>query len=543
MAAKDRLKRKKQQGRQPVPRAAPGETIARYTETLLARRHLGLWLAAGYLAVAATLSFLFHQMPDFGSESDFFYEYLPLAKAFLDGQVVIGAFRGPIYPMVLGIIGRITGDFILAGILISVVSAAIVVFLVFGLIRRLFGAKWALPVALLLALNPNFFMFSYQIGTDMLFVMLLTLSLYLLIQIERKRPALIFSGIAGGIAYLTRYNGIVVLVGALLILVVNFWKAGWAKRLILTIVFTASFFATITPWGLYCLKEKGNFFYNEYYQGVGYELYGQGVGKGVDPMSNPSRNQFDAANPMSSAKDVLLRDPLSLGAKILKNAFTYAWNNAIYLTGWPIGLLALAGVVLLFFTPANRHRLAFYLFNLAFFGVLLMIHYEIRYPLFLIPCYLILAVRALFLADLAVPWRHLAKISVALLLGLMAWTGVQSYRENSARIGSGPEEVRIIANWFKENVPAAKRKKIVAARKPHIAYYMGVDFVTIPVAGDEREMIEKLKAQHVDYLYFGGAEVATRRNLINLVDPSVPHEGLKMMAYTADPASVLYRLE
>jgi len=101
----------------------------------------------------------------------------------------------------------------------------------------------------------------------------------------------------------------------------------------------------------------------------------------------------------------------------------------------------------------------------------------------------------------------------------------------------------VLGNWFKENVPPEERGRVIAARKPHIAYYADLEFTVLPTAGSIPELVGKLRRRNVDYLYFGGAEVYTRRNLRDLVNPGIQHDGLKMMAYSKEPLSVLYKIK
>jgi uncharacterized short protein YbdD (DUF466 family) len=84
--------------------------------------------------------------------------------------------------------------------------------------------------------------------------------------------------------------------------------------------------------------------------------------------------------------------------------------------------------------------------------------------------------------------------------------------------------------------------KIVAARKAHVAYYLGMKFQLMPMADSYDEFIKKLREEHVDYLYFGIAEAGLRREFQYLIDPKKNHPGLQVVVYFENPPSVLYRV-
>jgi len=49
-----------------------------------------------YLAIAGFISFRYHRILDFGVESDFLYEYVPIARKIAEGSLPIGEYRGPV---------------------------------------------------------------------------------------------------------------------------------------------------------------------------------------------------------------------------------------------------------------------------------------------------------------------------------------------------------------------------------------------------------------------------------------------------------------
>src|SRR2546422_862734 len=145
-------------------------------------RYTGIVLVAFYLIIASLIAFRYHRILDFGMESDFLFEFVPLAKRLGEGPLEVGAYRGPVYPILLQAGKTLTGDYFTAGLMIGLLAATVTLIVTFSLIRKLFTPEIALAVALLMMANPYFFMYSYQLGTDMLFIALVTSSFYFLLD-------------------------------------------------------------------------------------------------------------------------------------------------------------------------------------------------------------------------------------------------------------------------------------------------------------------------------------------------------------------------
>src|SRR3970040_409568 len=73
------------------------------SEKIFSYKYTGLIIAGFYFLVVGILSFTFHKVGDYGIETDFFWGYAPNAKNFLSGEIPMDAFRGPFYPIVLGL--------------------------------------------------------------------------------------------------------------------------------------------------------------------------------------------------------------------------------------------------------------------------------------------------------------------------------------------------------------------------------------------------------------------------------------------------------
>jgi 4-amino-4-deoxy-L-arabinose transferase-like glycosyltransferase len=450
------------------------------------------------------------------------------------------AFRGPLYPMVLAIFGFILGDFFHAGIFIAVLSASVLVYVTFELLKKIFSPLVSFFVTILLAVNPVFIQFSYSSGTDMFFNALAALTLFFFFKNkELSYKNLILAAIFGGLSYLTRYNGIFLASFVVVILFVNYWKISWTNRIKASIIFTAVFLIAFSPWGFYCLIEKGSFLYNENYKNIAFEVYGKGKISWDDFW-------FSESSKITSLTEVIFKDTGLFFTTVVANIADHFVNDMEKLIGWHLGVFVILGLALLIISKPFKNwktqGTGYFLVNLFFFGLLLVVFYSERFSLFLIPFYLVIAVQPLFLEKFKVAKFLPQTLKYLLLIGLIVFTFFKSYSFNSENINSGPTELLTLREWYKENVSPEMKGKTVAARKAHVAYYLDMDFKLMPMAESYEEFMTKLKNENVDYLYFGIAEAGLRREFQYLIDPKGNHPGLEVVVYFKDPPSVLYRV-
>ena len=503
-------------------------------------RYLGLVIAVLYFVILLIVSLLYHEVGDYGIETDFFWGYVPNAKSFINGDLQIDAFRGPLYPIVLSLVNLIISNYFISGIVIGVLSASILIFLTFELIKKIFSPAVSFFVALLLASNPIFVQYTYSAGTDMMFNALAAATLFFFFKDkEINYRNIIIAAVLGGLSYLTRYNGVFLLGFVFIILFVNYWNNDWVQRIKSSIVFVAVFILTFTPWGFYCLSEKGSFFYNENYKNIAYELYGKG---------NMSWDKFwfSESSSFTSLFDVIGRDPFLFISTTVGNIGENFLLDMERLMGWYVGAFIILGLILLLFSNPLKNwksrETGYYLSNLFFFALLTLVFYSERFSIFLISFYSVIAVQPFFIEKFTFNKRIPLKIGYLIMISLIAVTMNESISFNSSRINSGPQELLVLQDWYDTNIPESERGNKIAARKAHVAYYLGMDFVLLPMADSYEELIEKLRQKNVDYLYFSPIEAAMRREFQALLNPKSSHPGLKVVVYFNNPPAVLYRI-
>jgi len=319
------------------------------------------------------------------------------------------------------------------------------------------------------------------------------------------------------------------------------------KRLLETALILFAFLVVSLPYGVYTLNEKGALFYNQNYKNVAYEFLAK------DKMSWDEFWKGEGVE-VESVTDVMLEDPGAFFSTVIANAVDHLKKDLGFEKGesqlseglllWPIGILFLAGLVLLFFNHPDKRQLSFILFNVLFFGVLLLVFYNERFSLFLIPGYATIACVPLISEKYGA--KNLLKNSRAgsiLLALLLVWTAIESQSFNSKVIDSAPKDLRMAIEWFDRNGPKNTEGLRISARKPHIGFYTDMKYIPIPYVKNYPDFISKLKEKEVDYLFFGAMEAGTRRPVQALIDPrNAPQSDLKALYYSQNPPFVIYKV-
>jgi 4-amino-4-deoxy-L-arabinose transferase-like glycosyltransferase len=501
--------------------------------------YAGLAIAALFFIVMVFIGLKYHIVGDYGVETDFYWSYVPEARHILEGKIPIEDFRGPGYPLVLACIALFTSDLFHAGVVLSSLAAAASLFFIFQILKKLFRADLALIGTLIVAVNTTFVQYSYSAGTDMFFVALVTASTFFFLRHGQARWSnIVISALLAGLAYLTRYNGLFAAAAApLAILAANPFQQAWKVRAKTAAVYLGVFLLTIAPWGIYCLIEKGSFFYNKNYLNIAYEMFAKGK-IGWDQYWSVDAQKF------TSLTQVIFADPGLFISTVVRNLFDHAVSDLGKLLGWQIGIFSLLGIPLFVKERPNPRILSYFVLALVFFAVLLLVFYGERFSMYLLPVYVILALKTLTWQRLA-RYRFWKRVQSGALIGivLLVWTAVNSYKFNSANIGSGPREVVSIGQWFRSNYDDTARNQIIIARKPHIAYYLDMKMELFPYVETYPQLLEQIRKVHASYLYFSLMEAGMRPQFQYLLDPGKAPPELRPLTYSTYPPAVLYKVE
>ncbi|MFH0989469.1 MAG: glycosyltransferase family 39 protein [bacterium] len=497
------------------------------------------WLLGCYLFIMLMINFSYHTVGDYGVETDFFWSYVPQAREIMKGTLPIENFHGPAYPIILAIVSLLTKDLFHAGIFLATLCAAFTLYFAFNIFKQLFRSDIALVGTILIAVNPTFVQYTYSAGTDMLFAATVTASMYFLMKdSERRWQSLIISALLGAFAYLNRYNGFyIVLAAPAAILIANPFSLSWKERVKTCALYLGVFFLAIAPWGIYCLLEKGSFFFSKNYLNIAYEMFAK-ERIGWDQFWSVESKRY------TSLSQVIFLDFGLFIKTVIRNVYFHFLDDLGKLLGWQTGAFTFFGVIYLFFEKPEKKVLSFLILSLSFFGILLLVFYGERFSLALLPVYSLLALRTLTLPNLVKYrfWKamHLGGIiSIIIIL----WTFNNSYSFNKMNISSGPQEMVVIADQFKSRFGSSESGKIILARKPHIAYYLDMQMETFPYVATLPELFAAAKSANASYLYFSQMEAAMRPQFEPLLNPRNAPPQLKAVLYTDYPPAVLYKLE
>ena len=136
------------------------------------------------LAFLLTVSYVArpHTFGAYATETDFYHLYAPDAERIANWRFPENPYQGPGYPVLLALVGKLTGDLFTAGKWISLLSAALVVMLTFLLFERLFGYWIGICSQLIISVSNQFPKYSMNATTDVPFLMLCLAALVLFIM-------------------------------------------------------------------------------------------------------------------------------------------------------------------------------------------------------------------------------------------------------------------------------------------------------------------------------------------------------------------------
>jgi len=498
-----------------------------------------LILAGVYFVVLVIFGLAFHKVGAWGAESDFYTRYAPEAREFIRGTITADQFQGPLYPWTVGLIGIIIGDLFRSGVIISAISGALSLYFIFEITKTLFSPDVALLSTVLVAVNGVFIQYSYTVGTDMFFAVLAFAGLYMLFRKPViSRLELAASALLVALACLVRYNGIVFLFAAALVILYRAVEVkGWTKYRAAA-VFVLVFAVVTLPWAIYLKMKYGSFFYNENYQNVAYEVFAK-------DQETWEQFWFQFAGQFTGYWDVIMKSPGTFAWVVLKNIFTHLYYDAKWLADFWVGIPSIIGGVIFAFSHPDRRKVGLIFFFLSQFAVLLTVFYWNRFSLFLLPMYCIFF--ALLLKYL---FTRLAnkKAAVMKLLNSLAALAVilsfaRAYSSNLENVRSDPTDIVLVRDWFHKHYGTRYDNARIASVSHNVSYLLGLEFHYFPMVDDYDSLIAVLKKDDVEFLYYGSAEIVYRPQFVYLLNiDTAAHPCLLPLCLTHKPPAVLYKV-
>lgn len=455
-------------------------------------------------------AFSVHRMGNYGVETDFYWKYGPAARDLTRGAVDPQYYdsKGWGYPAAVALLALAGFEPFRAGQMIALLSALASLLLLYRIHRSLFGPGAALAGLLVLVGSGVFLANTYEVGTDMFFLAVVLGSIALLIRSrEPGWRAILASGLLGGWAFATRYNGLFLLPGALALFLLYGAPAGTkGERWRRAALWTGGFVAGALPWLAINAATTGNPLTNSNYVNVGYAVYGEG---------NWEKFFYGGGRPIRSFADVVLLDPGRFLAAMARNVVEHLRRDLFELLSPPWGIAAIGGGLLLLRDKPDRRVLGYLTFGALGFLSLVPVFYGARFSLPILPFYVALATwplvsptlgRALASVERAFPVRAFAYLAVwvPVAVSAYAWTGDPA---NAEAVRVGPYDLSQAIGFLKAEAHPGDG---LLARKPHAAFLSDMRFVPIPDVPNADSLHAVATRERARYLLVSGAELSLR---------------------------------
>ncbi len=488
-----------------------------------------------------------HPYGTYATETDFYQLYAPDAERLAQGEFPENPYQGPFYPLVLASVMQLTGDAFLAGKWLSVISATVAVFFAFLLFEKLFGYVVGIGSQLLLCVGIQFPTFSINAATDVFFLMLclLTMLVYLTETIP-LRWRMIGSAVLASLVYLTRYNGLFLMLTLTLgILALNSFHLNRRERLKEVAIFVSVFFLIASPWLYANYKHHGSPFYSTSYLNIATEFYpdlaqGSVVQEGTRALSE----KFHSLN------DVLRYDPKAIISHYPVNLFEHLRRSVTttandHLNSDWVGWLAVIGIVLALLEHRSKAVLLLLISGAVYFLIVAFTHWEARYYFYIMALYAGFAAYAIirpFELLRQRGWRQ-SRIWIAVPVLLFAFIWFQGFtaanKNLNVFLASHPREVYAAGEYLKSTNAVQPR---IVSRKPHLSYWTNGEWLYFPSVKSLDELRQWLRNNPADYVAFGARELQSRPELSVLKDTTQAPAWLKPIWTNESPLFNLYEV-
>lgn len=306
------------------------------------------------------------------------------------------------YPLLLWLGQKFTeNNAFLAAKFIAALSGTLLLSTSYWLSSRLFSNLLALLTLLILAFNPLIIEYALYVGSDLPFAAFTLLSITLLIRNQQQisKTHLVLAGLTGGLAFLIRHSGFLILFWGLLYLLF-FQDKAKIKPLLW---FTFGFFLAAMPQLSINTLQMGQPFYNQQAKNIWLAVYG-----------NTDWGRWGEVPDSIALPELMLRDPVRFLANWGRNMVAFGGSGAedtsqfgqalqLRLLGWPANWLAILGILGWLFQLRNwktavareakdlKIQSGILLFSLLFVGISSLAFLLPRFLLSLAPLYAIAA--------------------------------------------------------------------------------------------------------------------------------------------------------
>ena len=434
------------------------------------------WVYSALLGLVAWLLHV-HAFPvgDIGVETDFYGELGVTAQKLYAGNfsVLNYPYKGPAYSFFLTALHAITqlfgASWYDSGIILNILCAGAVLVIVHRLILRLRGTIEALTSVILLSLVYEFFFHTHKGSSDLLFFALYLGSIFLLLREDGRHRHLFGSALLAGLAFLTRYNGLILPISTIAVLL-TIWPARieWKHRFTKSLFYLCVFVAVITPWYVANLMETGQLTSTQNLENIFVEEFwvpGQAIGSTGPELP-------------TSLVAVLKANPAGFMGKYLSNIPSHLSDDVLTTLAWPLGVISILGLILIIVKIRDRRLTVFLALEGIYFLAMCLVYHQPRFLFPLLPAYTMGA--SFFLWNLPLVGLRRAIPVVVLLIVLSGQmqiivSGEMYYAERA------PVWVLDTASALEERISKnTPEEPLLLARKPHLAFYSDMAWVPYP---------------------------------------------------------------
>ncbi len=452
------------------------------------------WLLVGWL---------WRPIGDYGVETDFYGDFLPHARHWLSGNPdVLSGYRGPGYYLVVGVLDKLGDAFFLAKIFSSISLGCALWFLA-GLVEKLENRSTAWLAMIFLAGNSVLAQQAYRAESDSFFFFIFCTILALAFNSKPSPRIWAAAGLLAGLAFLTRYNGLVLLP----ILLTAGLTAGISRKdRVQAIAMICGFWMmAVAPWWLFVWSKTGSPFWNLNHILIAESLY----------VGDPSLANMAGFQPhigFSSLSEVFRAAPSLAFMALLRKTPGHFISDWSLLIGWVGGAVSLVGWGSFLLRRPDRTGRGFALAGILVYLSLLPVFYNPRFMLPLIPWWafgfgqgarLILRLLPTSLPKFSTAIRSLLYMSLILWAVLMAFRQTTLIRQD-LRDGKLPTPLLELANKSQRTGFEFSESTPLCARKPHLAAILDIPF--IPLKG--KSGFQAIKNSGASYLLVSPMEVA-----------------------------------
>jgi len=368
------------------------------------------------------------------------------------------------YPLAVACISSVLtrGNVFMAANIVAVSSSVLFLWATYVIFENLFDRKIALLTTLATLTSFAFFFHGMASATDMPFACLSMLSVCFLIRKRAPRvKEVILAGILGGLATVTRDNGVVLLFFILLLLLFNPYRLNLKRRAVLAVAYLMPYLAIQARWAwiaLVSLTQK-NVALADYFAVPPGNPMPHAIARSTSMARGASRNPFVFVDRF--ATQFFLR---------LKALNSLLWQPIPLTTSL---FLVVLGMLLWLREPKRRTQVVFFLYLVLHIGAT-AVQEANRHPRLLLPVLPALCFFALlsFTSNALIPnfkvklplLKSRASLKLILLAPLLTWgtysaaaTAKGEYHKSSQNRTYKPDVVR----WLQEQPPSPDKKVIV----------------------------------------------------------------------------------